>query len=256
MTKPYVITICHQKGGVAKTTTSSSVAAWLAESGQKVLVLDLDPSANLTAGFGINPWTVPSSAADVLLGNDTLKMVARPTGVPGLDIVASNKEMNKVAKFVSVRPNYESLIRDNISSNGMAHYDFVVIDCPPTMGALTISALATTNLAIIPTQCEYFSIQALNGVFKVINKVRREHNPQLCYRLLVTMFDKRGNLHSQILDRLKNHYTEILFETVIGFDSKLRSSQVAGVPITEFSASTRAAQQYQALVREIITYVE
>lgn len=191
MTKPCVISICHQKGGVAKTTTSSSVASWLAETNQKVLLIDLDPSANLTAGFGINPWTVPQSAADVLLGNDTLKMVARPTGIPGLDIVASNKDMNKVAQFVSVRPNFETLMRDNISLNGMSQYDFMIIDCPPTMGAITIAALTTSNLAIIPTQCEYFSIQALNGVFKTINKVRRAFNPQLCYRLLVTMFDKR-----------------------------------------------------------------
>ncbi len=256
MTKPYVISICHQKGGVAKTTTASAVASWLAKAGQHVLLVDLDPSANLTAGLGINPGEATHSAADFLLGNDTLMKVARPSGVPGLEIVASNKEMTKVLQFISVRPKYETLFRDNISLNGMSQYDFVVIDCPPTMSAITITALAATHLAIVPTQCEYFSIQALNSVFKVIERVRQQFNSQLNYRLLVTMFDKRGNLHQQILERVKTHYADILFDTIIGVDSKLRASQVAGIPITEFSASTRGAQQYQALMREIVTYVE
>jgi chromosome partitioning protein len=255
--KPYVISICHQKGGVAKTTTAMSLAACLANpQGQKVLLIDLDPSANLTSGFGINPGSVERSAADVLLGNETLSMVTRPSGTPDLDMVASNKEMSKAAQFLTLRPNYEELIRDNISSNGMADYNFVVVDCPPTVGALTISSLAASDLAIIPTQCEYFSIQALNGVFKIINKVRRDLNPQLYYRLLVTMYDRRGNLHGQIFEKLKSHYADVLLDTVIGFDSKFRASQVAGVPITEFSVMTRGAQQYQALAKEIMTYVE
>jgi len=255
--KPYVIAICHQKGGVAKTTTALSLAAWLANSGeQRVLLIDLDPSANLTTGFGINPGSVDRSAADVLLGNDTLSMVTRPSGTPGLDVVASNRDMRKVAQFLTVRPNFEDLIRDNISTNGISNYHFVVMDCPPTVGALTISALAAADLAIIPTQCEYFSIQALNGVFKMIDKVRRELNPKLCYRLLVTMFDRRGNLHSQIYEKLQTHYADVLLDTVIGFDSKFRASQVAGIPITEFAANTRGAKQYQDLAKEIKTYVK
>jgi chromosome partitioning protein len=255
--KPYVISICHQKGGVAKTTTALSLAACLANpDGQKVLLIDLDPSANLTSGFGINPRSVERSAADVLLGNETLSMVTRSSGTPDLDVIASNKEMSKVAQFLTLRPNYENLIRENISSNGMADYDFVIVDCPPSVGAITISALAASDMAIIPTQCEYFSIQALNGVFKMINKVRKEVNPRLYFRLLVTMYDRRGNLHTHIFEKLKSHYADVLLDTVIGFDSKFRASQVAGIPITTFAATTRGAQQYQDLAKEIMQYVE
>jgi len=253
---PYVISICHQKGGVAKTTTVSSVAAWLADDGYQVLLIDLDSSANLTTGFGINPLIVDRSAVSILLGNDTLEMIQRPSGFPGIDIVASNKEMNIVAQYLSVRPNYEQLIRENISMNGISHYDFVVVDCPPNLGPLTITALAASQLAIIPTQCEYFSIQALNSVFKLINKVRRDFNASLSYRILITMFDLRGNLHSHIFEKIQKHYADALFDTMIGFDSKLRASQFAGVPISEYASSTRAAQQYKALVKEILAYVK
>jgi chromosome partitioning protein len=254
--KPYVIAICQLKGGVAKTTTASSVAAWLAEEGQRVLLIDLDPSANLTAGFGINPFGVHQSAADVLLGNDSLETIARASGVPGLDIVASNKDMSRVAQFLTVRPNYEEIMRADLRSNGMSEYDFVIVDCPPSLGSLTIAALGASHLAIVPTQCEYFSIQALKGIFRLINKVRYELNPELRYRLLITMFDLRGNLHPHILEKLESHYADVLFDTKIGFDSKLRASQLAGVPITEYAVSTRAAKQYQALVKEIMAYVK
>jgi len=124
------------------------------------------------------------------------------------------------------------------------------------LGSLTIAALTASDLVIIPTPCEYFSIQALNNVFDLINKIRRDHNAELCYRMLITMFDLRGSLHSQILEKIQSHYADLLFETMIGIDSKLRACQVAGVPITEYAASTRAAQQYKALVKEIVAYVQ
>ncbi len=122
--KPFAISMCHQKGGVAKTTTACSVAGWLAKEDYQVLLVDLDPSANLTAGLGINPSQVAKSAASILLGNDTLELAQISSGILGVDIVPSNREMNIVAQFLSVRQNYERLIRENISSNGMSAYDF------------------------------------------------------------------------------------------------------------------------------------
>lgn len=254
--KPFVIAICHQKGGVAKTTTASSLGAWFAESGNKVMLIDLDPSANLTAGFGVNPIGVQRSAADVLLGNENFTNVSSPSGIPKLDIVSSNREMNTVSQFLSVRSGYQELIRRHVSSNGMSEYDYVIMDCPPSLGALAVSALSAADLAIIPTQCEYYSIQALNMVFKIINRVRNEFNPNLSYRLLVTMYDQRGNLHKNVFEKLRAHYENLLFETVIGFDSKFRASQIAGVPITEYAAQSRGAKQYLELTKEISAYVE
>ncbi len=252
---PFVITVCHQKGGVAKTTSVSSLGALLAATGHKVLLVDLDSSGNLTNGFGLNPSQLKKSTADILLGNDTLGMVVHPVGIPGLEIVPSNVDLLMATKFLKLRPNYEWLLRASFDV-GVGSYDYVIIDCPPSLGPLTISALVASELAIIPTQCEYFSLQALNSVFKTIQRVREKFNSKLGYRLLITMFDRRGNLHSQILEKIEAHYGQAIFDTKIGFDSQLQYSQAVGVPITEYAPKTRAAVQYQALVSEIITYVE
>jgi chromosome partitioning protein len=252
---PFVIAVCHQKGGVAKTTTVASLGATLASSGCKVLLVDLDSSGNLTSGLGINPAQLKTSTADVLLGNDTLGMVSQPVGIPGLDIVPSNADMTTAAKFLKLRPNHEWLLRESFDVS-VDCYDFVIIDCPPSLGPLTVSALVASELAIIPTQCEYFSLQALNSVFKTIKRIRAKFNPQLGYRLLITMFDRRGNLHSQILEKIEAHYSQAIFETKIGFDSQLQYSQAVGVPITKYAPKTRSARQYKSLVSEIKAYVE
>lgn len=254
--KPYVIAMSHQKGGVAKTTTASALGATLVEQGNRVLLVDLDPSANLTAGLGFNPTQMPKSMADILLGNETLQMVYRSTSLPGLDIIPSNPDMVTAARLLQVRSQHEELLRQCLTRNGTELHDFICIDCPPSLGPLTLSALTASDLVIIPTQCEYYAIQALSGIFKTINFVRSKYNPGLKYRLLVTMFDLRGNLHSQVLKKMKEHYAGALFNTKIGFDSKLRASQVEGLPVTIFAPSTRATQQYRSLAKEMLAYVE
>jgi chromosome partitioning protein len=254
--EPYVIALSHQKGGVAKTTTASALGATLVEMGYRVLLIDLDPSANLTAGLGFNPAQMPKSMADILLGNETLQMVYRSTSLPGLDIIPSNSDMMTAARLLQVRAQYEELLRQSLNRNGDNLHDFICIDCPPSLGPLTLSAMTAAKLVVIPTQCEYYAIQALSGIFKTINLVRSKYNPNLKYRLLVTMFDLRGNLHSQVLKKMKEHYAGSLFNTKIGFDSKLRASQVEGVPVTVFAPTTRAVQQYRSLAKEIVAYVE
>ena len=254
--KPYVIALSHQKGGVAKTTSVSALGASLAEQGRKILVIDLDPSANLTAGFGLNPLKMQKSMADILLGKDTIPMVYRSTSLPGLDIVPSNPDMNTAAQLLQIRPQYENILTESIQHDEISTYDFIIFDCTPSMGPLTVNALTAANLAIIPTQCEYYALQALNGIFKIVQRVRAKFNPELYFRLLITMFDLRGKLHTQILEKLQHHYSTALLETKIGFDSKLRASQVEGIPITVFAPNTRAAQQYRTLASEIAAYVE
>ena len=135
-------------------------------------------------------------------------------------------------------------------------FDYVIIDCPPSLAAITTAALAAADLAIIPTQCEYFAIQAITPIFGFLRRVRSEHNHNLSYKLLVTMFDRRGKLHTQLYERLTAHYTSAIFRTVIGFDSKLRASQIAGQPVTTFAPRTRAAGQYRDLANEINAYVQ
>lgn len=252
--EPYVIAVCHQKGGVAKTTTVSSLGAALAEQKHRTLLIDLDPSGNLTHGLGFSPSRVARSAADILLGNERLETIRQATPVRGLDLIPSNGEMVTVARFLNLRPKYEHLLRDCLSQpagrSGLA-YDFVLIDCPPALGALTVTALSAAHMALIPTQCEYYSIQALDGIFKTIASVRANFNPQIYYRLLVTMYDRRGLLHTRVLSMLRERFGDVLFEQMIGFDSKLRESQLVGLPVTAHAPRTRAALQYRLLAGEL-----
>jgi chromosome partitioning protein len=255
---PYVIAVCHQKGGVAKTTTTSALGAALAELNQKTLLIDLDPSGNLTCGLGFSPAQIVGSAADILLGNDTLDSVCRSTSVVGMDLAPSNAEMTTVSRFLNLRPKYEYLLNESLQRygvNGMGGYDFVLIDCPPTLGPLTVTALTSARLALIPTQCEYYSLQALDGIFKTVASVRARTNAKLEYRLLITMFDRRGLLHTRVLAMLRDRFSPVLFDTMIGFDSKLRESQLVGLPITIHAPRTRATRQYMSLAVELYRYV-
>jgi len=253
---PYVIAVCHQKGGVAKTTSVSALASILAGEKNPTLVIDLDPTANLTASFGMNPAKIRRSAADILLGNDSLASVCLHTRIPGLDVIPSNADMNTVSRFLYLRQRYEYLLQSHLTQEDLSAYKFVLIDCPPAVVSLTVTALTAANLAMIPIQCEYYSLQALDTMFRTIGAVRAKTNPTVGYRLLVTMFDARGSLHGRVLEMIRERYGNALFETMIGFDSKLRESQLAGIPITIYAPKSRATQQYQLLARELYAYVE
>jgi chromosome partitioning protein len=244
---PYVIAIWHQKGGVAKTTTALSLGACF---------VDLDLQANLTVALGTDPAKVRHSAADVLLGNGTLLRISRETVIPGLDLVASNADMLTVSRHLHLRGGYEFTLREALSRPDMAHYEYVLLDCPPSVGPLTITALTAADLVIIPTQCEYFSMQALRYSLELIGMVRAKTNSSLSYRVLITMFDGRGALHTRSLAQLQQHLASALFQTVIGVDSKLRESQLAAMPITVYSHNSRVTQQYRQLAEELQTHVQ
>jgi len=248
-----VIAICQQKGGVAKTTTALSLGACFAEQHIDTLLIDLDSQANLTVGLGINPAEMRRSTADVLLGDAPIVKVTRESILPGLDLIPSNPDMLTAAKALYLRANYEYLLREALNDARIAFYEVVIIDCPPTLGSLTLSALTAADLTIVPVPCEYFAVQGLKGVLKLIKLVREKTNPQLHYRLLVTMFDRRGNLHSKMLDQIKEHFSDSMLETMIGVDSQLRESQVVGVPIVMHAPWTRGTQQYRALAQEVLS---
>ncbi len=253
---PFVIAICHQKGGVAKTTSTLSLGACFTDQRREVLLIDLDPQANLTSGVGFKPSEMRRSAADVLLGNDTLLTVSRETSLPGLDVVPSNADMLLVARALHLREPYEYILRDNLARPDVAHYQVVLIDCPPSLGPLTISALTAAQLVIVPTQCEYFSIQALESSLKLVQVVRAKTNPKLMFRLLATMYDMRGALHTRALEQMRQRFPRALLQSVIGVDAKLRESQLAGRPITVHAPHSRGALQYRQLAEELTPYVE
>jgi chromosome partitioning protein len=252
-----VIAVSHQKGGVAKTTTSLTLGAALAEEFyEAVLLIDLDPQGNLTSGLGVDPAAAAHSAANSLVGDRKLVQISTRTGMPGLELVPCNPDMLNVSRQLYELPGYEYRLRSCIAEEMTAfYYDVVVIDCPPQLGPLTLAALTAADLVIVPFQCEYFAVQALDNVLKLVHVIRNRTNPELQYRMLVTMFDRRGALHSNVLEKVEARYAESLFTTMIGVDSKLRESQLVGSPVLLHAPRTRASVQYRALAQEVFYHV-
>jgi chromosome partitioning protein len=253
----HIIAVANEKGGVAKTTTTISLGGSLVEMGYEVLLVDLDAQANLSLGLGINPANVRHSVADMLINSATLISLSRETNVPGLDIVPSNADMGMAERFLPVRQNYEYLLKNAfLSTQSLASYDFVLIDCPPSLGAVTANALAAANIVIIPTQPEYFSAHGLRNLMAMIRRVRTQTNPDLAYYILITMMDRRNRIHRTLSEQLRLTFKEGLLTTQIEIDTKLRESAVAGTPITHYTPNSRSALQYRALAQELIQNVQ
>jgi len=253
----YIIAVANQKGGVAKTTTVISLGGALAQLGSDVLLIDLDAQADLTLGLGINPAQVRGSISDVLLNTNSLQSARRETSIPGLDLVPSNHDMELAERFLPIRQNYETLFRGILNTHLPPHaYDYILLDCPPSLGAVPMITKVTSNLVIIPTQPEYYSAHALRNVVLTIRRVRSQFNPNLQFRLLITMHDRRIRTHRTLSEQLRTTFGTGVLETVIDVDTKLRESTIAGLPITHFISKTRGSLQYQALAQELTQYVK
>ena len=248
------IAISSQKGGVAKTTTCLSLGACLAESGQSVLLVDLDPQANLTLSMGLKPQELRRTVGDAILGNASLVSVSRESTVFGMDLVPANQELVVLDKILYGRRGYQFRLRDGLSAMGDGFYDFVLVDCPPSLGALTLNALAAAQMLIIPVQCEYYAAYSLRRYLELVRRVREKANPRLTYRVLVTMYDRRNKICQVILEQMRRGLDQILLETIIEVDTKLRESPVFGQPITRYAPSTRGAEQYRALAKELMNH--
>jgi chromosome partitioning protein len=252
---PYVIAICHQKGGVGKTTTALALGACFVERGVRTLMVDLDPQANLTFNSGLEPDKVPFSIAEVLTGEVAPAQAVKESNLPGLDIIPSNDSMLDIGRRLYQMPDYEFLLRRALQEGVLKDYAVVWLDCPPSVGPLNISALTAADLLIVPTQCEYYSIQALTDMLELVNVIRDRTNRSLAYRLLVTMYDGRGKFHAKMLEQLREYFHEGLLSTTIGFDTKLREAQAVGLPITIHAPQSRGASQYRQLAEELYPYV-
>jgi chromosome partitioning protein len=252
---PYVISICHQKGGVGKTTTTLALGACFVERGIRTLVIDLDSQANLTSSIGLKSDTARFSAAEVLTREVDPSRAITSSSVPGLDIIPSSAAMRDIGRKLYPMPEYEFLLRRSLAELALHEYAAVLLDCPPSVGPLTIEALTASDLVIVPTQCEYYSIQALTDMFELIQVVREQTNPSLTYRLLVTMFDGRGKFHANMMEQLREYFQSGLFNTTIGFDTKIREAQAVGLPITTHAPLSRGASQYRQLAEELAPYV-
>lgn len=251
----YLIAVSNEKGGVAKTTTSASLGAALAQQGMRVLLVDLDAQANLTLSVGIDPSSTPLCSANMLLSAEPVLNIIRKTEVENLDIIPSNKSMGTAERFLPVHQDYEYFLRNALISV-KNDYDFVVIDCPPYLGSVTTNAFVAADLLLVPTQAEYFSIYALRNLMDSVRNIRQKYNPKLTYRLILTMFDKRNKTHRLMHEQLRAKFNSGMLETVISIDTKVRESTIAGLPIIQHAPKSRAAVQYQAVAQEIIDYVK
>lgn len=250
-----IISIANEKGGVAKTTTALSLGGSLVELGYRVLMIDLDPQANLSLSLEVDPYSSCKSFINVVMENLKLDKVIKSTSIENLFLLPANKEIGLSERVLPTRAGYESLLKNLLAADDLS-YDFIVIDCPPFLGALTANALTASDLLIIPTQAEYYSVFALRNMMSLIRHIRSKGNTSLRYRLLITLFDKRNGIHRTLSAHLRNTFTGGVLDSVIEVDTKLRESPIAGLPINYHAVKSRAAMQYRFLAQEIIQYVK
>ncbi len=251
----YIIAMSNEKGGVAKTTSTLSLGAALAELNYHVLLIDLDPQANLSLALGLETGESAVTSANILIEGISIQTAIHKTDISNLDLVPSSFRIENAEQFLPMRTHYLSSLREALAADPLP-YDYVLLDCPPALGAITLNALSSANLLIIPTQAEYFSAYALRNMMGTIRRIRQDVNPGLAYRILVTLLDRRNRTHRNIFEQLQATFGQGVFTTVIEVDTKLRESPIAGMPITHYKPNSRGSQQYRVLAQELIEYAK
>ena len=248
-----VIAVTNQKGGVGKTTTAINLAGALAEEGFRVLCVDMDPQANLTAGLGINLNTVERSMADVLAdGRSTLSEVILPTETAGIDVAPAHIDLASTEGELFTALGREQILREAFEGQ-ISTYDYVLIDCPPNLGLLTVNGLVASTGVIIPVQTQYYAMKGLNNLVKVINAIRLKLNRDLkILGLLPTFFDGRTNLARDMLDELRVVGDHHVFSSIVRNTVKLGEASLVGRPITTYATNSDAARIYREFAREVI----
>jgi chromosome partitioning protein len=247
-----VISIANQKGGVGKTTTAINLAASLAAIEHPTLVIDIDPQSNTTSGLGIDTKTVSNSVYEVMIGSTEIDETIRQTELDFLDLVPSH--INLVGAEIEMidRDQRENILKRAIES-AREKYDFVIIDCPPSLGLLTINALTASDSIVIPVQCEYFALEGLGQLLNTIKIVRQHLNPELDIEgVLLTMYDTRTRLSNQVADEVKRYFDDRVFKSVIARNVRLAEAPSFGKPALLYDSTSVGSKNYLALAREII----
>jgi len=250
-----IIAIANQKGGVGKTTTAINLAGSLAEQGYRVLCVDMDPQANLSVGLGINLRNVERSMGDVLVGTDvTLDEIIIPTSTAGIDIAPATIDLSASENQLFSAIGREQALREAIEASSVDGYDYILIDCPPTLGLLTLNALVAADGVIIPVQTQYYALKGFTALMNVITQIRSKglNNRLRVLGLLPTFYDARTLLGRDMLQELRDMGDHHIFENMIKQTVRLGEAPLVGRPVTSYASNTDAARAYRGLAREVI----
>lgn len=245
-----VIAVLNQKGGVGKTTSTINLGAYFAKAGKSVLIVDFDPQGNATSGLGIDKHSLGATMYDVLFGRAEVLDAIQETNIDKLFVLPANPSLAS-AEVELVSQMQRELILKNILAN--VSYDIVLIDCPPSLGLLTVNALAAANHLLIPVQAEYYALEGLSQLLSVVQRVRAGLNPGLdLLGVVVTMYDSRTSLSEQVYDELKKHFTDKLLKTVVPRNVRLAEAPSHGKSIAEHDKWSKGARAYKALSKELL----
>ena len=252
MSKVRIIAVTNQKGGVGKTTTAINLSASLGKLGKKTLLVDTDPQGNSTGGLGIDKNGLPASVYNVLLGEIPISKTIIHTDFPNLDLIPANINLSGAEIELVSFDNRENLLK-NYLEEIKDNYDFIIIDCPPSLNIITINSLAAADTALVPIQCEYFALEGLEQLLYTIRVMKDSVNPSLQIEGVVfTMFDSRTNLSIQVVDEIKRTLPEDIYKTIIPRNVRLGEAPSHGLPITEYDPRSKGAESYMNLAQLVI----
>ena len=251
-----IIAIANQKGGVGKTTTAINLSASLTESGKKVLTIDMDPQGNTTSGLGIDKNQIENTVYEMILEELATEECIQPAIMEGLDVIASNINLSGAEVELISLENKEFLLKDKVEKL-KSEYDYIIIDCPPSLNLLTINAMTTADTVLVPIQCEYYALEGLTQLMKTIDLIKERLNPKLEIEGVVfTMFDGRTNLSLQVVENVKENLDRNIYKTIIPRNVRLAEAPSYGMPINMYDKRSTGAEAYRLLAEEVINYSE